>query len=84
MDTKIERKHHDPVVKPSKSTTELQIVYDTLTKAKRGDKRSNECLYRGPLLIPDLCGILCSVLESSQLYYYRYSESIYASRYSGV
>ena len=84
MNTKTERKHHDPVVKPIKSTTELRVVYDALTKAKRGDKRSNKCLYRGPLLIPDLCGILCSVLESSQLYYCRYSESIFASRYSVV
>ena len=58
MDTKVERKHylpHHPVVTPSKSTTKLQIVYNASTKAKRGDKRLNECLYRGPLLLPDLC-----------------------------
>ena len=41
MDTKEEIKHylpHHPVVTPSKSTTKLQIVYDALTKAKKGDR----------------------------------------------
>ena len=61
VDTKIERKHylpHHPVVTPSKSTTKLRIVYDASTKAKKGDKSLNECLYRGPVLLPDLCGVL--------------------------
>ena len=49
---------HHPVVTLSKSTTKLRLVYDTLTKAKRGDKSLNECLYRGPVLLPDLCGVL--------------------------
>ena len=61
VDKKVERKHylpHHPVVTPSKSTTKLRIVYDASTKAKKGDKSLNECLYRGPVLLPDLCGIL--------------------------
>ena len=61
VDTKVERKHylpHHPVVTPSKSTTKLRIVYDASTKAKKGDKSLNECLYRGPVLLPDLCGVL--------------------------
>ena len=61
MDTKVERKHylpHHPVVTPSKSTIKLRIVYDASIKAKRGDKSLNECLYRGPVLLPDLCEIL--------------------------
>ena len=61
MDIKAERKHclpHHPVVTPGKSTTKLRIVYDASTKAKKGDKSLNECLYRGPVLLPDLCGIL--------------------------
>ena len=43
---------------PSKSTTKLQIVYDASTKAKKGDRSLNECLHRGPVLLPGLCGIL--------------------------
>ena len=61
VDTKVERKHylpHHPVVIPSKSTTMLRIVYDASTKAKKGDKSLNECLYRGSVLLPDLCGAL--------------------------
>ena len=61
MATKVERKHyllHHPVVTPSKSTTNLRIVYDASIKAKRGDKNLNECLYRGPVLLLALCGIL--------------------------
>ena len=61
VDKKVEGKHylpHHPVVTPSKSTTKLRIVYDASIKAKKGDKSLNECLYRGPVLLPDLCGIL--------------------------
>ena len=71
MDTKVERKHylpHHPVVTPSKSTTKLRIVYDASIKAKRGDKSLNECLYRGPVLLPDLCGILlCFRIQTTVL-----------------
>ena len=50
---------------PSKSTTKLQIVYDASTKAKKGDRSLNECLHRGPVLLPDLCGIpLCFRIQS--------------------
>ena len=61
VDKKVDGKHylpHHPVVTPSKSTTKLRIVYDASIKAKKGDKSLNECLYRGPVLLPDLCGIL--------------------------
>ena len=49
---------HHPVMTPSKSTNKLRIVYDASIKAKKGDKSLNECLHRGPVLLPDLCGIL--------------------------
>ena len=56
-----ERRHylpHHPVMTPSKSTNKLRIVYDASIKAKKGDKSLNKCLHRGPVLLPDLCGIL--------------------------
>ena len=56
-----DRKHylpHHPVITPTKSTTKVRIVYDALAKGKKGDKSLNECLYKGPNLLPDLCGIL--------------------------
>ncbi|XP_053381887.1 uncharacterized protein LOC128549323 [Mercenaria mercenaria] len=47
---------HHPVIKPDKNTTKVRIVYDASTKSKSGYKSLNECLYRGPVLLKDLCG----------------------------
>ena len=49
---------HHPVLTPAKNTTKLRVVYDASVKFKKGVKSLNECLYRGPVLLPDLCGIL--------------------------
>ena len=49
---------HHAVVTPTKSTTKLRIVYDASAKTKMSNKSLNECLYRGPVLLKDLCGIL--------------------------
>ena len=49
---------HHPVLTPRKATTKLRIVYDASSKAKRDLNSLNECLYRGPVLLPDLCGVL--------------------------
>uniref|UniRef100_A0A914WEG5 Uncharacterized protein n=1 Tax=Plectus sambesii TaxID=2011161 RepID=A0A914WEG5_9BILA len=49
---------HHPVITPNKATTEVRIVYNASAKARRGAKSLNDCLYRGPLLLPDLCGML--------------------------
>ena len=55
------RKHylpHHPVVTPLKTTTKVRIVYDASIKGKRGVKSLNECLHRGPITLPNMCGIL--------------------------
>ena len=49
---------HHPVVTPSKSTTKVRIVYDASAKAGRDVKCLNDCLYLGPITLPDLCGVL--------------------------
>ena len=49
---------HHPVVTPQKSTTKVRIVYDASARAKRGNRSLNDCLYRGPVLIPNLAGML--------------------------
>ena len=33
-------------------------MYDASLKAKKGDNSLNDCLYCGPILLPDLSGIL--------------------------
>ena len=55
------RKHylsHHPVVAPLKTTTKVRIVYDASVKGKKGVKGLNECLHRGPITLPNMCGIL--------------------------
>ncbi|XP_060551271.1 uncharacterized protein LOC132712851 [Ruditapes philippinarum] len=49
---------HHAVVTPSKSTTKLRIVYDASAKTKQSDKSLNENLYRGPVMLHNLCGML--------------------------
>ena len=49
---------HHPVITPSKSTTKLRIVYDASTKARKNDLSLNDCLYRGPVMLPNLYGLL--------------------------
>ena len=56
-----DRKHylpHPPMITQTKCNTKVQIVYDGSAKGRKGDKSINECLYKGPNLLPDLCGIL--------------------------
>ena len=49
---------HHPVITPSKSTTKVRIVYDASAKTKKENKSLNECLYRGPVILPSLYGLL--------------------------
>ena len=49
---------HHAVITPEKATTKIRIVYDASAKIKRSVKSLNECLYRGPVILEDLCGLL--------------------------
>lgn len=49
---------HHPVVKIDRATTKVRIVYDASAKCRRDQVSLNECMYRGPVLLPDLCSIL--------------------------
>jgi len=49
---------HHAVVDATKPTTKVRIVYDASAKPKSDNKSLNECLYRGPVMLKDLCGLL--------------------------
>ena len=49
---------HHPVITPSKTKTKLRVVYDASAKTRQCNKSLNECLYRGPVMLPDLPGLL--------------------------
>ena len=43
---------HHCVVKPDKATTKVRVIYDASAKSKPSSTSLNECLYRGPVLLP--------------------------------
>ncbi len=49
---------HHPVETPSKTTTKVRVVYDASAKSRKENRSLNECLYPGPVLLQDLCGLL--------------------------
>ena len=49
---------HHAVITPTKSTTKVWVVYDASAKTKQTNKSLNEYLHRGPVMLPDLCGLL--------------------------
>ena len=48
---------HHCVAKDS-HTTKLRLVYDASARTSRDNPSLNDCLYRGPVLLPDLTGVL--------------------------
>ena len=49
---------HHPVLREDHATTKIRIVFDASAKRNKSSPSLNECLYRGPLLLRDLAGIL--------------------------
>ena len=49
---------HQVVLTPGKATTKLRVVYDASAKAKSNAQSLNDCLYRGVVILEDLCGLL--------------------------
>jgi len=55
------KKHYIPhhaVVTPTKATTKVRIVYDASAKTNEKNCSLNECLYRGPVMLENLSGLL--------------------------
>ena len=42
----------------TKQTKKLRVVYDASAKTRQTHQSLNDCLYRGPVMLHDLCGIL--------------------------
>ncbi|MCP3662679.1 MAG: hypothetical protein GY696_09320, partial [Gammaproteobacteria bacterium] len=49
---------HHAVVTPQKHTTKVRLVFDTSSKANQQLNSLNDCLYRGPVILPSLVGVL--------------------------
>ena len=49
---------HRAVITPTKSTTKVRVVYDASAKTNPTNNDLNDCLLRGPVMLPDLCGLL--------------------------
>ena len=49
---------HHCVIRPDKATTKIRVVYDASAKPRKDSPSLNESLHRGPVNLPDLCGIL--------------------------
>ena len=57
-DTKLYYLPHHPILTPDKETTKIHIVYDASAKVGSTISSLNEFLLRGPIILPDLCGLL--------------------------
>ncbi|MCP3663651.1 MAG: hypothetical protein GY696_14370 [Gammaproteobacteria bacterium] len=56
--TRIHYLPHHPVITPLRTTTKIRPVFDASSKARKDLNSLNDCLYRGPVLLPDLTGLL--------------------------
>uniref|UniRef100_A0AC35GDM5 Peptidase aspartic putative domain-containing protein n=1 Tax=Panagrolaimus sp. PS1159 TaxID=55785 RepID=A0AC35GDM5_9BILA len=52
---------HHAVITPQKTTTKVRMVFDGSAKNSKDAASLNDCFIRGPLKIPDICGILLRI-----------------------
>ena len=49
---------HHVVITPSKATTKVQVACNASAKFSQSNKSLNKCFYQGPVILPDLFGLL--------------------------
>ena len=49
---------HHPVLREDRTTTKVRIVFDASARQSKQSPSLNDCLYRGPVLLNDLAGML--------------------------
>ncbi|XP_060597241.1 uncharacterized protein LOC132751136 [Ruditapes philippinarum] len=49
---------HHAIITPQKTTTKIRVVYDASARTRQENKSLNECMYRVPLMLQDLFGML--------------------------
>uniref|UniRef100_A0AC34FGK2 Peptidase aspartic putative domain-containing protein n=1 Tax=Panagrolaimus sp. ES5 TaxID=591445 RepID=A0AC34FGK2_9BILA len=58
---------HHFVITPQKSTTKIRMVFDGSAKASKNDPSLNDCMYRGPIDMPEIPGLLFKLRTSTIL-----------------
>ena len=49
---------HHAVIREQRATTKVRIVFDASAKSKKSNPSLNDCLYRGPVMLQNLVGLL--------------------------
>uniref|UniRef100_A0A914YSH8 Peptidase A2 domain-containing protein n=1 Tax=Panagrolaimus superbus TaxID=310955 RepID=A0A914YSH8_9BILA len=58
---------HHFVITPQKTTTKVRMVFNGSAKALKNAPSLNECMYRGPIDMPEIPGLLCRLRTSAIL-----------------
>uniref|UniRef100_A0AC34GU52 Integrase catalytic domain-containing protein n=1 Tax=Panagrolaimus sp. ES5 TaxID=591445 RepID=A0AC34GU52_9BILA len=58
---------HHPVFTPEKTTTKVRMVFDGSAKPSTDELCLNDCLFRGPIDMPEIPGLLCRLRKAKIL-----------------